>query len=147
MFSSATQPPRGPPPRHNFVVSSITFGGIKLRSSNLTQSCIIHPNISDEFDNWHCRPIQNGRRRLFCQKNSKNKKSCVSMWNGQKCDRKWFLHIQYGRRRPFCPNFKKSLRSVWIWNGQKCHRNWISDIQNGRSIRNGQKCNWKWFSN
>ena len=34
MFSSATQPPlcRGPPPRHNFVVSAITFEGFKLRS-------------------------------------------------------------------------------------------------------------------
>ena len=43
MFSSATQsPPRGPsPPRHNFV-SAMTFEGFKL-------------------------PIQNGRRRPFCQ--------------------------------------------------------------------------------
>ena len=31
------------PPRHNFVVSAITFEGYKLRCSNLT-------NISDEFD-------------------------------------------------------------------------------------------------
>ena len=51
MFSSATQPPRPPQPRHNFVVSAITFEGFKLRSSNLT-----HPNISDKFDNGHCRP-------------------------------------------------------------------------------------------
>ena len=32
MFSSATQPPRRPP-RHNFVVSAITFEGFKRTSS------------------------------------------------------------------------------------------------------------------
>ena len=37
----ATQPPRRPPPRHNFVVSAITFEGFKLRSSNLTQALFI----------------------------------------------------------------------------------------------------------
>ena len=41
MFSSATQP-RPPPPRHNFVVSAITFEGFKLvRSSNLTHALLI----------------------------------------------------------------------------------------------------------
>ena len=40
MFSSATQPPRGPP-RHNFVISAITFEGFKLRSSNLTHALLI----------------------------------------------------------------------------------------------------------
>ena len=49
MFSSATQPPpRGPPPRHNFV-SAITIEGFKQRSSNLTHALLIQ--ISDEFDN------------------------------------------------------------------------------------------------
>ena len=37
MFSSATQPP----PRHNFVVSAITFEGFKLHSSNLTHALLI----------------------------------------------------------------------------------------------------------
>ena len=55
MFSSATQPlppprppsppcpprPPHPPPRHNFVVSAITFEGFILRSSNLTHSLFI----------------------------------------------------------------------------------------------------------
>ena len=41
MFSSATQPPRRSPPRHNFVVSAITFEGFKLRSSNLTHALLI----------------------------------------------------------------------------------------------------------
>ena len=58
MFSSAPRPPPPrPPPRHNFVVSAITFEGFK-RSSTY----IAHPNISDEFDNRHYRPIQNGGR-------------------------------------------------------------------------------------
>ena len=35
-------------------------------------------------------------------KKIKKKKSCVSIWNGQKCDRKWISYIQNGRRRPFC---------------------------------------------
>ena len=39
MFSSATQ--SSPPPRHNFVVSAITFEGFKLRSSNLTHALFI----------------------------------------------------------------------------------------------------------
>ena len=39
MFSTATQP--RPPPRHNFVVSAITFEGFKLRSSNLTHALFI----------------------------------------------------------------------------------------------------------
>ena len=63
----------------------------------IVDTCIIHPNISDEFDNWHFRQIQNGRRRPFCQKKSK-KKSCVSIWNGKNCDRKLFSDIQNGRR-------------------------------------------------
>ena len=42
MFSSATQPPPPTrPPRHNFVVSAITFEGFKLRSSNLTHALFI----------------------------------------------------------------------------------------------------------
>ena len=36
MFSSATQPPR-----HNFIVSTITFEGFKLRYSNLTHALLI----------------------------------------------------------------------------------------------------------
>ena len=41
MFSSATQPPPRPPPRHNFVVSAITFEGFKLHYSNLTHVLLI----------------------------------------------------------------------------------------------------------
>ena len=41
MFSSATPPPPCRPPRHNFVVSSITFEGFKLRASYLTHALFI----------------------------------------------------------------------------------------------------------
>ena len=37
----------------------------------------------------------------FCQKFQKIK-SCVSIWNAQKCDQQWISDIQYGRRWPFC---------------------------------------------
>ena len=30
------------------------------------------------------------------------KKCCVLIWNGEKCDQKWFSVIQNSRRRPFC---------------------------------------------
>ena len=82
MFSSATQPPppppRSPPPRHN-VVSAITFEGFKLLSSNLTHALLIQISRT----------------------------SCVSIWNGQKCDRKLFADIQNGCQRPFCQQLKK----------------------------------------
>ena len=149
MFSSAMQPP----PRHNFVVSAITFEGFRLRSSNLTHA-LTHPNISDEFDNWHCRPIQNGRRWLFCQFFFKYKKFCinlkwpemrskanfghqkssVSIWNGQKCDQKWISDIQNGRQYRGHFVKKKCIKIkivVSIWNGKKCDQKWFLDIQNG----------------
>ena len=72
-------------------------------------------------------------------------KSCVLIWNGEKCDRKWFSVIQNGRRQPFYK--KKSC--VLIWNGEKCHRKWFSVIQNGKNwvlIWNGEKCDRTWFS-
>ena len=42
-----------------------------------------------------------GRRQPFCQKFQKTK-CCISIWNGQKCDWKWFSDILNGRRQPFC---------------------------------------------
>ena len=29
-------------------------------------------------------------------------KSCILIWNGEKCDQKWFSVIQNGRWQPFC---------------------------------------------
>ena len=85
-------------------------------------------------------------------------KSCVLIWNGEKCDRKWFSVIKNGRRQPFC---EKNKSCVLIWNGEKYDRKWFSVIQNGRRqpfceqnkksksyvlIWNGEKCHRKWFS-
>ena len=43
-------------------------------------------------------------------KNFRKKKSCVSIWNGQKCDRKWISDIQNGRRQPFCQKVQKKIK-------------------------------------
>ena len=67
MFSSATQPPA--------AASQFRCQRDKTTFFKL-DTCITHPNISDEFDNWHCRLIQNGRRWPFCQ--NKNLKKRVA---------------------------------------------------------------------
>ena len=41
-------------------------------------------------------------------KKIKTNKSCVLIWNGEKCHRKWFSVIQNGRRQPFCEQNKKN---------------------------------------
>ena len=41
----------------------------------------------------------------------KKNKSCVLIWNGEKCDQKWFAVIQNGRRQPFCE--KKIKVAYW----------------------------------
>ena len=46
-------------------------------------------------------------------KKSKNQ-SCVLIWNGEKCDRKWFSVIQNGRRQPFWERKKKLRISPYI---------------------------------
>ena len=43
-------------------------------------------------------------------KNCKKNKSCISIWNDQKCVRKWISDIQNGRRQPFCPKFKTKIK-------------------------------------
>ena len=68
------------------------------------------------------------------------KQNCVLIWNGEKCDRKWFSVIQNGRRQPFC---EKNKSCVFLWNGKKCDRNSFSVIQNGGGggHHNGQAVN------
>ena len=61
-----------------------------------------------------------------------NKKSCVLIWNCEKCDRKWFSVIQNGRRQPFCEQNPKKKICVLIGNGEKCDRKRFLVIQNGR---------------
>ena len=83
----------------------------------------------------------------------KKKLSCVLIWNGEKCDQKWFSVIQNGRWQPFCE--QKSC--VLIWNGEKCDQKVIFDhpkwppaaILWKKScvlIWNGEKCDRKRFS-
>ena len=97
------------------------------------------------------------------------KKSCVLIWNGEKCDQKWFSVIQNGPNRTskmaagghFENKIPKNKSCALIWNGEKCIRKWFSFIQNGRRqpfcdfflenqscllIWNGEKCDQKWFS-
>ena len=74
MFSSATQaPPLGPPPRHNFVVSAITFEGFKLRSSNLTHALLIQISRTSSIINIVV-PSKMAAGGHFVKK-----KSCVSI--------------------------------------------------------------------
>ena len=65
-------------------------------------------------------------------------KSCVLIWNGEKCNWKWYSVIQNGPNRTSKMatggHFEKKLKScVLIWNGEKCDRKWFfSVIQHGR---------------
>ena len=68
------------------------------------------------------------------------KKSCVLIWNGEKCDQKWFSVIHFVPKNQSC---------VLIWNSEKCDRKWFSIIQNGRQqpfCENNKSCVliWKW---
>ena len=76
-------------------------------------------------------------------------KSCVLIWNGENCDRKWFSVIQNGRRRPFCQKFKKKV-AHW----SEMARNAIkSDFQSSKMAAGGhfvkkifQKCKVAYWS-
>ena len=47
--------------------------------------------------------------RLRASKKKEKKRSCVSIWSGQKCDRKWISDIQNGRRQAFSQKFQKKI--------------------------------------
>ena len=68
----------------------------------------------------------------FCEKIYQKNKSCVLIWNDEKCNLKWFSVIQNGRRQPFCEKNHKNQSCLLIWNGEKCDRKWFSVIQIGR---------------
>ena len=54
------------------------------------------------------------------------KRNFVIIWNGQKCDRKWFSDIQDGRQQPFCKQKITKIKIVvLIWNGKKCDTKWF----------------------
>ena len=156
MFSSATQP------RHNFVVSAITFEGFKLLSANLTYALFIQISRTSSIIDIVVP---------FCPK---KKRSYVSIWNGMKCDRKWFSDIQNGRRRPFCQKIIKmnkvpygsemarnaiesEFRTSKMADRSEMARNAIqSDFRTSKMaagiffnsvlIWNGQNCDRKWIS-
>ena len=48
------------------------------------------------------------------------KKNCVLIWNGEKCDQKWFSVIQNGHRRPFYEKKLKQIKAAYwfekTWN-------------------------------
>ena len=46
--------------------------------------------------------------------------SCILIWNGEKCDRKWFSVIQNGPGGHFVKNITKNESCVLIWNDEKC---------------------------
>ena len=51
-----------------------------------------------------------------------------NVWNGQKCDRKWFSESHLWKK------ITKIKIVVSNWNGKKCDQKWFLDIQNG----------WQW---
>ena len=57
---------------------------------------------------------------------------CVSFWNDQKWDRKWFGHHKMATGSHFIKkNLTKIQIVILIWNGKKCDTKWFLDIQNG----------------
>ena len=125
MFSSATQPPprrrpppprRCPPPRHNFVVSAITFEGFTLRSSNLTHALFIQISRTSSITDIVVQSKMAAGGHFV---NKLKKKLRIDL----KWQEKLFSDVQIGRRRPFCPTFKKRIKiRMDLKNGQKCHR-------------------------
>ena len=62
-------------------------------------------------------------------------KNCVLIWNGQKCDRKWFLVIQNTRWWPFCDKLSNKIK-VAYWS--EMVRNVIeSDFWSSKMVTGG----------
>ena len=86
----------------------------------------------------------------FVEKIKKNKSS-VLIWNGEKCDRKWFSVIQNGRRQPFCEQKKVAYGSEIMRNAIESDfrsskmvagSHFVNKIKNWVLIWNGKKCDW-----
>ena len=120
-------------------------------------TCIAHPNISDEFDNWHCRPIQNGRRWPFCQKSKKKKVSYGSEMARNAIESEFrttkmadwsemvrnAIQVIFGHSKWPPEKIKKfciDLKWAELWSKVNFGN------PNGRSIWNGQKCDRKCIS-
>ena len=78
--------------------------GFKLRSSNLTHTLLIQISRTSSIID-----IVVPSKMAACDHFVKTfkKKSCISIWNGQKCERKWISDIKNGRRQPLCQKFPK----------------------------------------
>ena len=81
------------------------------------------------------------------------KKSCVFIWNGEKCDQKRFSVIQNGRQQPFCEKNKLVYWSEMVRNAierdfrsskMAACRHFVKKVV--LLMLNGEKCDWKWFS-
>ena len=105
MFSSATQPPppRRWPPRHNFVVSAITFEGFKLRSSNLTHALFIQISRTSSITDIVVQSKMAAGGHFV--KKCKQKKVAYRSEMARTVIESYFRFVQ---------NLKKELRSVWI---------------------------------
>ena len=87
----------------------------------------------------------------------KKSKSCVLIWNGEKCDQKWFSVIQKGR----CSHFVKKKVAYWSEIARNAIKsdfgssnmaagshfvNKLKKIKSWVLMWNGEKCDRKWFS-
>ena len=93
--------------------SKVVFSHPKFRKMKVAYwSKMARTAIESDF-----RSSKMAAGRNFVKKFQKNKR-CALIWNGEKCDLKWYSVIQNGRRWPFWEILKKS--SVLIWNSEKC---------------------------
>ena len=119
MFSSATQPlppPSPPPPRHNFVVSAITFEEFKLHSSNFTHALLIQISrtscvklcIDLKWQEMRSKVIFGHKKwptAAGLSKFPKKIKVAKVFFGHPKWPIELFSNIQYVRRWPFCKHF------------------------------------------
>ena len=121
MFSSATQPlppPSPPPPRHNFVVSAITFEEFKLHSSNFTHALLIQISrtscvklcIDLKWQEMRSKVIFGHKKWPTAAGLSKK-----VFFGHPKWPIELFSNIQYVRRWPFCKHFFLNFRIYLKW--------------------------------
>ena len=153
MFTSATQPPPWPrpplpPPRHNFVVSAITFEGFKLRSSNLTHALFIQISRTSSITDIVVQSKMAAGGHFVTP--SHNFIVSAITFEGFKLRSSNLTHalfIQISRTSSitdiviqskmaagghFVKKIPKKKSCVSFWNGKNCDRKLFSDIQNGR---------------
>ena len=97
-------------------VSEVTIQDLK--HNNTTLSAMAHNNELQwvtyvcTYRFWTKLDIQNGRWWPFWKQNEK--KSCILIWNGEKCDRKWFFgHPKWPPASILWNKFKKEGVAYW----------------------------------